>query len=114
MLLVRPERNPSPVKELQELPERDGGVFRSPRGAALASLIPGRGSVEEDLTHASLQRPPNHGGPIDAFPLCEEIKASKGLVVQPDGGDGHSNTIEYIVFIPMPGREGWFDEGEST
>ncbi len=105
MFLVGSERNPSLAQELQELPKRDGGVFCSPCGAALSPLIPGSGSIEKDVSHALLQCPPNHGGPIYAFPLGEEVKASKCLVVQPDRGNGHANMIEYIVFIPIPGRD---------
>ncbi len=106
MLLIRPEWDSSLAKELQELPERDGGVFRGPRRAALALLVPNRRLVEEDLAHATFQRPPNDRGAIHAFSLSESVKTSKSLVVQPDGCDRHANMMEYIVFIPMREAEG--------
>ncbi len=105
MLLIRPERDSSLAKELQELPERDGGVFRGSCRAALAPLVPDRRPVEEDLAHAAFQRPPNDRGAINAFSLCESVKASKSLLVQPDGCDRHANMMEYIVFIPVPEAE---------
>lgn len=102
MFLVGSEWNPSLVEELEELPKRDGGVLCSPCGATLATLIPCSGPVEEDVAHALLQCPPNHCGPVHSFPLGEQVKASEGLVVKPDGSNGHANMMEYIVFIPTP------------